>query len=103
VTGSEAADGGSQSVFRARHLEGARHDRLHVAVAVVAQSIDNALARNDADQLRAANDGEVFLQRVNAAEPSASASVSEGESVAKSVSITSRICTVSTTDWKKTP
>ncbi len=34
---------------------------------------------------------------------SASASVSEGESVAKSVSITSRIRTVSTTDWKKTP
>ncbi len=34
---------------------------------------------------------------------SASDSVSDGDSVSKSVSITSRMRTVSTTDWKSTP
>ena len=66
--GGEAADGGSEGVFRARHLEGAGHDGLDVAVAVVAQGVDDALAGDDADQLRAADDGEILLQGVDAAD-----------------------------------
>ena len=32
------------------------------------KSVDDALARDDADELRSANDGEVLLQRMNAAD-----------------------------------
>ena len=44
------------------------HDRLHVAVAVVAQGVHDALAGDDADQLRAAHDGKILLQGVDAAD-----------------------------------
>ncbi len=67
VAGGQAADGGAQRVLRPRHLEGARHDRLHIAVAVVAQRVHDALPRDDAHQLRAAHHGKILLQRVHAA------------------------------------
>ena len=63
----EAADGGPKGVFRAGDLEGARHDRLHVAVAFVTEGVDDALAADDAHELGAADDGEFVLQGVDAA------------------------------------
>ena len=39
-----------------------------IAVAIVAQGVHNALARNDPDQLWTANDGEILLQGVDAAD-----------------------------------
>jgi len=67
MAGGDAADGGSERVFGAGDLEGARHDALNVAVAIVAKRFDNALAGDDADELRSADDGKVFLQRMYAA------------------------------------
>ena len=67
MAGGKAADGGAEGVLGAGDLEGAGHDRLNVAVAVVAQCVDDALAGDDADKLRAADDGEVLLQRMHAA------------------------------------
>ena len=67
LAGLDAADGGSQRVLGARHLEGLGHGGLHVAVALVAQGLHNALAADDAYQLRAAHHGKILLQRVNAA------------------------------------
>ena len=68
MAGGETADGSTERVFRARYLEGAGHDGLHVAVAVVAQGVNDALAADDAHQLRTADDGEVLLQGVDAAD-----------------------------------
>src|ERR1035441_8089289 len=67
AAGGQAADGGAECVLGPGNLEGARHDRLHIAIAVAAQGVHNALPRNDADQLRAADYGEVLLQGMNAA------------------------------------
>ena len=53
--------------------------RLDVAVAVVAQRVDDALARDDADQLRSAHDGEILLQRVHAAKQRVGQRVGRGE------------------------
>ena len=55
MTGGEAANGGAERVLWPGDLEGARHDGLHVAVSVVAQSLKDALARDDTDQLRTAH------------------------------------------------
>lgn len=67
MPGGDAADGGAEGVFRACDLEGAGHDALDVAVAVVAESFDDALAGDNADKLRSADDGEIFLKGVDAA------------------------------------
>jgi len=48
------------------NLEDARHHRLDVAVAVIAECFDDALARNDADQLGSAHNWKVILQGVDA-------------------------------------
>src|ERR1700739_2833976 len=40
----DAANGGAEGVLGSRNLEGARHDGLNVAVAVVAECVDYALA-----------------------------------------------------------
>jgi hypothetical protein len=52
VPRSEPADGGAEHIFRPRYLERARRLRLHVAVAVAAQCVNDTLARHDAGQLR---------------------------------------------------
>ena len=67
AAGGEAADGGAEGVFGAGDLEGAGHDGLDVAVAVVAEGVDDALAGDDADEFGTADDGEVLLQGVDAA------------------------------------
>lgn len=75
----EAADGGTEGVFRAGDLEGAGHDGLDVAIAVAAEGIDDALAGDDADQLRTADDGEVLLQGVDTADEGVGEGVRGGE------------------------
>ena len=72
MAGGEAADGRAEGILGASHLEGAGHDGLDVAVAVVAQGVNDALAGDDADQLRAAHDGELLLEGVDAADQSVS-------------------------------
>ena len=61
VAGGDAADGGAEGVLRAGNLEGSRHDGLDVAVALIAQGFDDPLSRDDAHELRSADDGKVLL------------------------------------------
>src|SRR6185312_3456214 len=78
--GAEAADGSAQGVLGPRHLEGSRHDRLHITVAVITERVDDALAADDADQFRSADHGKIFLQGVNAADERVSQRIGRGES-----------------------
>ena len=66
--GGDAADDGAEGIFRFGDLEGAGHDALDVSVAVGAEGFDDALAVYDADQLRTADDGEILLQGMDAAD-----------------------------------
>jgi hypothetical protein len=79
VSGGDTADGGAERIFGFGYLEGTRHHRLHVAVAVIAECVDDPLTGDDADELRSAHDGEVFLQGVNAAHQGICQSVGRGE------------------------
>ena len=61
----DAAQRLDQRIVGLRGLEGARHDALHIAVAVGMQRLDDALAGDGADEVGSANDGEDVLQRVD--------------------------------------
>ncbi len=55
----------AERILQLRHLKGARHDRLHVAIAIHLQRFQNPLLRNHADQQAAADHGKIVLQAVN--------------------------------------